>query len=550
MPDDSRGPTTEPSPRSAVEGTTSPGRGRLDRLSLPLVAVVGFLASFLGSWRVSLWTDESVTISAARRSWSQLADLLGTIDAVHGVYYGLVKVWIAVAGSSEVALRLPSAVAVAGTAVGVLVLARRMTTSGTALAAALLCAVLPRMTWAGVEARPFAFSALLAVWATWALVVALERGGLGRWAVYGVLSVVGVLTNIYVVLVVMGHGLTALALRRGRRGIVAAYLATAAVVAVVTMPVLLLVRSQQDQLGGDTSTAPAYVLRRVVVNQVYLGETPLDGVYGRSFDLAWQGAAVVAALVGAVLAVRAVIGRPRRGDRRSEVLAVTLPWILVPTAVVAGYAVLVDPLYQPRYLTFTVPAFGVLLAAGLRGLGRRAVAVGCAALLVVCCGVVWASQRVEYAKSGSDWAVAAEVVGRCAAPGDDVLYEPRSLDGSDARTSRRIADAYPTAFDGLRDLTLVRSAASDGTLDGVSAPLPDVVDDLDGAPVWVLFGRTHPPEVAERDDLVLGRAGYVEVGQWRGPHTTVREYRPAADRTGAALPACAADAAGTATSVP
>lgn len=519
-------------------------------MSVPLVAGVGFLLSFLGSWRVSLWTDESVTISAARRTWSQLVELLGTIDAVHGLYYGLVKVWTAVAGSSEVALRVPSAVAVAGTAVGVLVLTRRLASPGTALAAGLLCAALPRMTWAGIEARPFAFSALLAVWATWALVVALDRGGAGRWVTYGVLSALGVLTNIYVVLVVMGHGLTVLAVRRGRRGAFVAYLATAATVAVVTLPVLLLVRSQQDQLGGDTSTAPAYVLRRVVVNQVFLGETPLDGVYGRSFDLAWQGAAILAALVGLGLAVRAVLGRPGLGDARREVLAVTLPWVLLPTVVVAGYAVLVDPLYQPRYLTFTVPAVAVLLATGLRGLPRRGVAAGCAVLLLVCCAVVWWSQRVEYAKSGSDWAVAAQVVDRCAAPGDDVLYEPRSLDGSDARTSRRIADAYPAAFRGLRDLTLRRSAASDGTLDGVSAPLPDVVGDLDGAPLWVLFGRTHPDEVVERDDLVLARAGYVEVGQWRGPHTTLREYRPEGAGADGALPACADDAPGAATAVP
>ncbi|GAB3999269.1 glycosyltransferase family 39 protein [Nocardioides marmoraquaticus] len=530
----------------------SVGRSRLtvERGALLLVLVTGFVLSFLGSWQVSLWTDESVTVAAARRSWPQLADLLGDIDAVHGTYYGFMKVWTAVAGSSEVALRVPSAVAAALTAVGVLVLARRVATPGTAVAAGLLCAVLPRMTWAGIEARPFAFSALVAVWATWALVVALDRGGASRWVRYGVLAALGVTVNIYLVMVVMGHALTALLLARGRWRRVTAYFATAVTVAVVTLPVLLLVRSQQGQLGGGTSTAPAYVLRRVLVNQVFLGETPLDGVYGRVFDLAWQAAAVLAALVALAVALAAVVRHSRPGDLKPEVLAVALPWMLLPTTVVAAYAILVDPLYQPRYLTFTVPAVALLLALGLRSLGRRWIASGALAVLLVCSATVYVSQRLEYSKSGSDWAVASAVIARCAQPGDDVLYEPRSLDGSDARTSRRIADAYESRFAGLRDLTLVRSGARAGTLDGDSAPLPDVVSELGDARVWVLFGRTHPPDVIERDSAVLRDEGYVEVGQWRGPHTTVREYQPGTMSPVPALPRCADDLPGAADAMP
>ncbi|PRC62917.1 hypothetical protein C6A85_00530, partial [Mycobacterium sp. ITM-2017-0098] len=42
-------------------------------------------------------------------------------------------------------------------------------------------------------------------------------------------------------------------------------------------------------------------------------------------------------------------------------LGMCAAWILVPTAALVGYSVLVRPLYQPHYLAFTTPALALLV---------------------------------------------------------------------------------------------------------------------------------------------------------------------------------------------
>jgi mannosyltransferase len=496
------------------------------------VFVVGFALAAVRSGDVSLWTDESITISAATRTWSQLWEMLGNVDAVHGFYYAFMKLWIDAFGINEVVLRLPSALAVGATAVGVLVLARRITTPGTALTAALLSAVLPRLTWAGIEARPFAFSALAAVWATWAVVVAAELGGTWRWVRYAGLAVLGVVINVYLALLVVGHGITVLLYRRRDRPALLPFLAAAVATAVVTSPVLLLVHSQQGQLGNGDHSA-AFLLRRAVVNQFFLGETPTAAATAHWFDLAWRLAALGATFVGAVVVLAAVLLPARPGDDKAKVLALTVPWVLLPTGLILVYAVMSAPIYQPRYFTFTAPAAALLLALGLRSLPRVWLRRAAASLLVATIAVVYVSQRLPASKDGSDWSRVAAVMARCARSGDAVLFEPRYDKDVVERTSRRITLAYPAPFVRLHDLTAKQTGPETGTLDGYSAHLSSVAGTLrDFASVWVIYGTNDPPNVVSADAGILEGAGFAVSGRWTGPHSRIVLYEshpPGAD---------------------
>jgi mannosyltransferase len=58
---------------------------------------------------------------------------------------------------------------------GVVVLAKMLAERPTALAAGAFFALLPRTTWAAIEARSIALSALAAVWLTVVLVAAVRR---------------------------------------------------------------------------------------------------------------------------------------------------------------------------------------------------------------------------------------------------------------------------------------------------------------------------------------------------------------------------------------
>ncbi|MDN3497247.1 glycosyltransferase family 39 protein [Planococcus sp. APC 4015] len=475
---------------------------------------------------VSLWTDEAVTVSAAERSLPELWALLQRIDAVHALYYAFMSVWIDVFGASPFSLRLPSALAAGGTALGAYMLTRRLATDGTALAAGIVAATLPRLAWGGIEARPFIFSALAAVWASYLLVRAL-RGDRGWvWVAYSAVAAVGVLVNIYLVMLVVAHAITVIVLARRERTTLLRFFAAAAAAALVSSPLLLLVRSQQAQLGTAGDRSPLSILRKILVNQFFLGETPDSEVGPLWFARAWQGAAIVAAAIGIALMIVAIVRRSAPGDDKRAILALTLPWIVLPTALVAAYAVAASPIYQPRYFTFTAPAAAILIALGLRALGRRWITVATVTVYALCIVVVLTSQRTPFAKGGSDWSAVADVISAESADGDAVYFAPRYPERETInQTTRRIAQAYPGAFDGLNDITIDQTGAETGSLDGLSRPLADAVEDLRGTDrVWVVLSVRSLPDTRDESSELLEQAGFTARVAWDGPSTVVLEY--------------------------
>lgn len=488
--------------------------------------VVATLLATIMSPTVSLWTDESITLSAASRTPTQLWALLQHIDAVHGVYYAFMNGWIHIFGDSSFSVRLPSALAAGATALGILSLGRLVASEATAWTAAIVCATLPRITWGGIEARPFIFAAAAAVWATYLLVRATRSASRAIWVAYGAVAALGVAINIYLALVIVGHAVTVLLISRDRRRITR-FTVSAVIAVALASPVILLARSQQSQLGDQGDRNVLSIARKVLVNQLFLGETPSTDAAPTWFTRSWQIAAVVAAAIGLLAIVLAIVRRPAVGDDRRVILAVALPWLIVPTAVIAAYAVLASPIYQPRYLTLAAPAGALLIAAGVRTIRARVWAASGAILYVVAIGIVFASQRIPFAKSGSDWSAAAAAVERSAGAGDAVYFAPRDTDGPTGTamlTSRRIAYAYPAAFENLRDLTLERSGAETATLDGFSRGLDAVALPGDTRRIWALYSKKGPASVRSESDALLRDAGYRGTVVWEGPSTTVIEY--------------------------
>lgn len=518
------------------------------------VGVVATAVAAAGSWTPSLWSDEVATVSASSRSLADLWRLAGEIDAVHTTYYLLMHAWVSVAGTSPLSLRLPSALAVGLAAAGVHVLARRLAGPGTGLLAAAVFVLLPRITWAGAEARPFAFSIAAAVWLTVLLHVAVdartnpadgptERGrgrGVGALVAYAVLLAVGIAINLYVVLVAAAHGVTLLARTRTRsaRGAVGPFVLAAAGGVALVSPLVLVALGQGGQLG----TADLGVVRlaqNVAVNQWFLGETPTPTTAeGSLADAltpggAWKPAAVLLAaacwlLVAFVVlrTLRAARGTAQPGDARTraELVAWALPWLVVPTVLVVAGGVVSPSLYNARYLGFCAPAVALLVAAALRELEqRRAVAVG--AVLVLLAAPVYASQRTESAKSGSDWLAVVDHLEDRTEPGDGVYFGPRDpfVDGVVKRSLRAVSLGYPEPFEGLVDVSLLEPPAEGGTLFGTSEPLAEATDRLeDVETLWVLRRQDRPADAATEDRL-LEEAGFRVVDEWDGPQTEVLE---------------------------
>ena len=351
-----------------------------------LVGVAGFLVAAAWAGTPSAWYDEAATRSAVARPADELVDLLGNIDAVHGLYYFAATGWADFTGDSITALRILSAVGLGATASLTVCLARRLATPATAWGAGLSVVLLPGISWAGVEARSYAWSAALAVLSSLALVAARQHGGAGRWVGYAVALTVSNWWFLFSATMVLVHA-TALAVvdRRLPR----AWLGAAAISSAATVPLLVIAYGQRGQVGHiDLSTGEVAV--RVLGGQVFTG--PAFRSHG---DLLWYGAGATLAVLVTAVVVSGTVRPDRAGRRDPLLLPLAWAWATLPTLAVVGAHLVGADIYQVRYLTFTVPAVALLVGFGLTTY-RRARALLAAGLVLaasrVWCPITWPGQ--------------------------------------------------------------------------------------------------------------------------------------------------------------
>jgi len=478
------------------------------------VGLLGFLATFAFSWVPSVWFDESATISATARSWPQLVQMLGGIDAVHGVYYAGMHVWFDLVGYSPATLRLPSAAATGFAAALLLLLMRQFGSERLALLSAVLFLLLPRVTWMGGEGRSYAVQVVLAIALTLVLVGAWRRGGASRrtqlvwWTAYAALATLAVWTFLYLALVILAHAVTvALTARRDPRS-AGRFAAAAAVAGLASLPLLRLAGAQSAQVAWIDPLNPDTLHGVIVAQWFYRNNT--------------------FAIAGWILIVAGAALLLRRGGRGREpgLAAVVLPWLVVPTAGLLVASVLVDPLYSARYVTFSAPAAAVLMAVAATSVRRWWMAAAIVALCAALTVPSYVAQRAPTAKQSTAWNQVAEIVATqraSDAPGtaEAVIWGP--LRKHRAATSRVIEYSYPAAFTGLVDVKLAKTGAANGTLWETAYPLEQVTDRLDGTSVaWLITSDKQDwrPSVTEK----LAALGFRAEREWNVSTTNIVRY--------------------------
>ncbi|MET7766290.1 glycosyltransferase family 39 protein [Streptomyces sp. NPDC005393] len=478
------------------------------RAVLPPMAVM----LCLGLWglnRGTMWRDESATQQMAQRTLRQILRALGSVDAVHGLYYLLMHPVLAVR-PSEVALRLPS-VAAAVLATGlVAALGCRLARPRVGLWAGLLYAATPLISHYAQEGRSYALVAAGAVWATWLLVGAVEEPagtgrpaglaaaasvsgaaggkppgrGAGRWVGYGLVIAVTALLHLFAGLLLAAHALTLLASRAPRRVWRGWGLAAASAMAPL-VPLALLARRQSGQVAWIPEPGPA-------------------GLWALAKDFAGPSGLVLAvnALLIAVAVARPL--PPRPGS--PSLTAVALPLLCAPPALLFALSQS-DPLFLNRYLLFALAGVPLLAASGADRFatwatghrGRRAVAAaGVMAIGVAFVVQLPPQQRVRgpHGRADNLAALAAEL-GRRTRAGDAVLYDPPY--------ERRIALAYPRSLADRRDLALSVPGPASGTLYGVEVGPSELLRRLgtvDGA--W-LVAADGPKARRTKAAMLAGR---------------------------------------------
>jgi mannosyltransferase len=403
------------------------------------IAVLAAVVSLVGAGRPSFWYDEAATISASySRSLDQLWPMLGNVDAVHGLYYLLMHGWFQVFPPTEFWSRAPSGLAVGAAAAGVVVLGRQFSSRTVALSSGVICAILPRATWAGIEARPYALSMMAAVWLTVLLVSAARRNTAWLWLSYGIVLATSVLLDIYLVLMVLAH-FAFLCLHLRSRPVIVRFAVTSVLAGCVVTPFMLRAIGQAHQIIW---IAP--VGRRTfedVVVQQYFERSPLF--------------LIVAALV---MATAIVLWCLTSAKPDLPLLALAIAWLVIPTALILGWSAVVNPIYTPRYLCFTAPAVALVLGVCIGALAVKpwvAAAIVCVFALAAGPNYLLV-QRSQYAKYGMDYSQVADLITAKAAPGDCLLvndtvtFMPAPM--------RPLLAARPDAYRKLADLSLWQKA--------------------------------------------------------------------------------------------
>ncbi|MFD9334000.1 hypothetical protein ACFWBF_06225 [Streptomyces sp. NPDC060028] len=471
-----------------------------------LVPVLWTLA--LGLWGLSrqdsVWRDEAATWQVAGRSAGEIWHMLGTVDAVHGLYYLLMHVLFEVFGASTTTLRLPSVLAGAAAAACVALIGRRLAGSWAGLGGGLALGLLPAVQFYLQEGRPYALVAAGAGLSTLLLVSLLEsrpgRRTWPRWTAYGITVLVCALLNWLSLLVLPAHAAT-LWWARARRGVYGRWLLASGAAVLGALPLILFSRGQSDQV----SWIPPLTWHMLIGPGILLA----IGGLGAWADQ-WN----------------------RPGAQRLSVAAVGLPLLAVPQLGLIGLS-LGQPLFLDRYVLFSMVGLALLIGAALGAAVRLTVprfprvagllvpgVVGVAALALL---PVELDKRAPASRVDDVLAVAGEVA-RLKHDGDAVLFVPAAR--------RDTALVSPQAFTGLADIALARTPVASGTLKGEEADPARIRAALLAQRRVLLVtdaAKVAKPSGADRDKAkaaVLGEHFRVVADeQLRGRRVTVYERR-------------------------
>jgi len=419
----------------------SPDHGRRDwRLALPPLATLA--ATVLGISGASFWRDEAATLSATQRSLPEMVRMLGHVDAVHALYYLMMWPLAHLFGTSELVMRLPSAIAIAVAAFGVALIGRRLGTWQTGLLAGLVFAALPMTSRYGQEARSYALVTAIAVLSSY-LAIRLIDEPVRRWLVSYAASLAALgAMNIFALLIIPAHGMTLAAAKRPAQAARATRVWAAAVAAAcaAATPMALLTWTERQQLA-------------------WLGKPRFSEVMALLTAATGSGAAFVLLVA---LGVAGTIGGRRRSGEKAEsepaggrIFWLSAPWLFVPPGLLIAISE-IRAVYVNRYVVFCLPALALLTGAGLAALGRywRIAAFGMIVLLALPMQLTIRQPPGH----GDDIRSAAQIVQAKARPTDAVVYRKPG--------SRELGAAYPYGVTRLRDIGLAESAVAVGNLSG------------------------------------------------------------------------------------
>ncbi|MEP6892779.1 MAG: glycosyltransferase family 2 protein, partial [Gaiellaceae bacterium] len=362
------------------------GRAMLESpwLAVAVITSFGLWLRFLLLDAQGLSLDENSSLGQAKLGLSALVHQLASRNVHVPLYHVILHEWIRVAGTSDIALRIPSVMA--GTlAIPLLYLVgRQVFNPATGLVAATFGAFSPVWVWHSDEARMYPLLLCVGLASTYALLRALERGGFVRWATYAVLTALCLYTHYFAALLLLAHAGAALLLGdRSRR--VHFLLAASLAVALFLPWIELLFRLRFQQHGHaitngavtpGPSGAPLSILSSVATFLLVF----LTGYRDKA-----QMAVIALVTVGAwpLLALAIGLGARARAFLRTRASMFLVFWLLSTVGTIFVLNAVKGGVLMQRYAILASPPLFLLLARGLLAVIPRALTATCVAALVL-----------------------------------------------------------------------------------------------------------------------------------------------------------------------
>jgi mannosyltransferase len=391
-----------------------PTRAQLWAISLVGLTLLAFGLRLYGLGFQSLWRDETDALLFADKD---LLAHLRTFTAVGengALYFALLGAWIGGAGSSEVALRMPSALVGTFTIPLTAVLGRRLLGPGAGLMAAALLAISPYHIWYSQEAKMYTIFAADTTAALLALLLALARGGWWRWVIYVFIVSAGFYIHLLSALQVLVHlavGGLSLAAHPEWRANARGFAASMGILLLPYIPLALwqfgVVASPPQSGYPEVSVAEAL---RVLTFGFSANSAPVPSpamVFGNLL------------LVTSALALAPFArDRTRHGWFAPTVLLAALA---IPVAAVLLLQVRY-PLFQDRYLISSLVPYELLMGAGTMALWANARPLAPLALLLVAFVSMTSIRWSSSTPIKSDFRAAAQLIEAGRKPGDRVMF--------------------------------------------------------------------------------------------------------------------------------
>lgn len=403
---------------------------RAGQSDLPTYFVLALFCLF-GAWlrltalnRQSLWFDEADVVVRAQQSLGAVLHTFVRQGENGPLYNLLLHFWTEFLGSNERWVRLPSALAgVASIPVIYLVGARTLGRRVGLLAAGLL-AISPYHDWYSQEAKMYAIAVLLTLVSTLCFIEALTRNRRIWWAAYVVATTLGFYFHVTTVLIFVGQCAFFIVTWRRWPGRHKRWLVS---VALLTLPYLpIAIWAAKVVLGQAVmwqSKVSLVDIAKITATKFAVNrDTPLIEQRGT-----WlYGMLALVGLLGVGLLGWGERSADQRWGRRWALLLAVLAAL---PAVGLYLLTFRQPLFNDRYLIMSLPAYLLLVAAGVRVLERRCWPLALLAMFLLIV-YAWAPLRDINRSSQAqkeDWRAAYTTILAHSQPNDLIMIEPGYL---------------------------------------------------------------------------------------------------------------------------